>query len=69
MYLGRQVRPTESVNPVNGLPQNGENAHNTGFLRKERASRGAARGLPFGGEKVGAAGSESPFVSSAQAFG
>jgi hypothetical protein len=45
-----------------------KNAHNTGFLRLARPGSGR-RGLPFGGENVGTAGSESPFVSSGQALG
>jgi hypothetical protein len=53
---------------LTGPKKTREMAHNTGFLRMARPGSGS-RGLPFGGENVGAAGSESPFVSSGQAFG
>jgi hypothetical protein len=56
------------LNQVNGPTKSARNGHNTGFLRMARPGSDG-RGLPFGGENVGAARSESPFVSSGQAFG
>jgi len=53
---------------LTGPEKTREMAHNTGFSGMARPGSDGL-GLPFGGENVGAAGSESPSVSSGQAFG
>jgi hypothetical protein len=58
----------KAVNQVNGTQKDARNGRNTGFSGLARP-RSDSRCLPFGSENVGAAGSESPFVSSGQAFG
>jgi hypothetical protein len=58
----------KAVNQVNGARENTRNGHNTGFLGMARPGSDGL-GLPFGGANLGAAGSESPFVSSGQALG
>jgi len=57
----------KGVNQVNGARKDARNGHNTGFLGMARPGSDG-RCLPFGSENVGVAGSESPFVTSGQAF-
>jgi hypothetical protein len=64
----KQALPGHSGKRRSSPTKNVRNGHNTGFLRMARPNHDG-RALPFWGEKVAAAGAESPFVSSGQAFG